>query len=119
MKTMGLPCAHKMVNWRNEALNLDLIHSQWQLDGRYLSAFTTTHNGDRDDGFSVMLEELRTKYQEWPVSKKDIAREKISELLNRFDVLSEPNTRPPKGRPANSKNKEEGNKFYTTRSFWF
>jgi hypothetical protein len=69
-KTMDLPCAHRMENWRDVALSLDLIHSQWQLDGRYLSAFIITQNNVQDDGFGVMLEELRIKYQEWSISKK-------------------------------------------------
>ncbi|XP_078161175.1 PKS-NRPS hybrid synthetase cheA-like [Carex rostrata] len=32
--TMGLPCAHTMVN--SEALNLDLVHQQWRIDTRLL-----------------------------------------------------------------------------------
>ena len=66
-----------------------------------------THDDDHDDGFSVMLEELRTKYQEWPASKKVTARQRIKELLNQFDVLFEPNTRRPKGRPPKSNNKRK------------
>ncbi|XP_078170434.1 uncharacterized protein LOC144564712 [Carex rostrata] len=106
-KTMGLPCAHKMNNWRNEPLILDFIHPQWRIDGRILSAYAVTHNDDHDDGFGVMLDELCTKYQEWPGFKKDIAREKISELLNQFDILFEPNARPPKGRPPKLNNKRK------------
>ncbi|XP_078149520.1 protein FAR1-RELATED SEQUENCE 5-like [Carex rostrata] len=54
-KTMGLPCAHKMTNWRNEPLNLDLIHSRWRIDQRTLSAHVSTHKDDPDGGLSVLL----------------------------------------------------------------
>jgi hypothetical protein len=97
-KTMGLPCAHEMCKWKNGTLPLDLIHSQWRIEGKVLSspvlsASTALYN-DSDDTFHIMLEELRTKYQEWPTFKKEVAREKISELLNQSDVLSEPNNHP-------------------------
>ncbi|XP_078152321.1 uncharacterized protein LOC144547523 [Carex rostrata] len=106
-KTMDLLCAHKMINWRNEPLILDLIHSQWRIDGRTLSANVATHNDGHDDGLSVMLEELRIKYQEWPTSKKETTHERIKELLNQSDVLFDPNTRPPKGRPPKPNNKRK------------
>ena len=43
----------------------------------------------------------------WPASKKEIARERIKELINQCDVLFEPITRPPKGRPPKSNNKRK------------
>lgn len=51
-----------------------------EIDGRILSFYAVTHNNDHDNGFVVMLEELRNKYQEWPAFKKNIARERISEF---------------------------------------
>jgi hypothetical protein len=34
MKTMGLPCAHKIRNMKHEVLHIDDIHPQWRLDIR-------------------------------------------------------------------------------------
>lgn len=113
-KTMGLPCAHQMSKWKNGTLSLDLIHSQWRLEGKVLSSPTALYSENHDDGrvssastalysdnaFAIMLEELRTKYQEWPAIKKDVAREKISELLSQSDVLLETNNIQPSEDPS-------------------
>ncbi|GJQ98693.1 hypothetical protein Tco_0009832, partial [Tanacetum coccineum] len=37
--TMGLPCAHKIINSRETKLSLDLIHPHWRID---TLTFTTT-----------------------------------------------------------------------------
>ncbi|XP_078159354.1 protein FAR1-RELATED SEQUENCE 5-like [Carex rostrata] len=89
------------------AIENEFNEIKWRIDGRSLSVYAATHNDDHDDGFDVILEELRTKYQEWPASTKDTARERIKELINQFDVPFEPITRPPKGRPPKSKNKRK------------
>jgi hypothetical protein len=54
-----------------------------------------------------MLEELCIKYQQWLICKKELAREKISELLNQFDIIFEHNVRPPKGHSPNLNNKRK------------
>ena len=72
MKTMGLPCAHKIRNMKHEMLHIDDIHLQWRLDIRSFVK-SDTFEGNEDNKIRGLLEELQNKYQEWPIVQKEIA----------------------------------------------
>ncbi|XP_058180186.1 uncharacterized protein LOC131298728 [Rhododendron vialii] len=78
MATMGLPCAHKMIDWKVGEVLKGLIH------------------------------ELEDKYEAWPPTQKERAQERISQLVNpSLPLLFEPNVQCPKGRPSGSKKGKE------------
>jgi hypothetical protein len=73
MKTMDLPCAHKIRNMKHdEVLHIDDIHPQWRLDIRSFVE-SDVFEGNEDNQIRGLLEELQNKYQEWPIVQKEIA----------------------------------------------
>ncbi|KAL4571421.1 hypothetical protein LXL04_018180 [Taraxacum kok-saghyz] len=57
------------------------------------------------DRFDDLLNELRLKYQMWPLNKKEDALSLITKLVNQYDTVFEPVIQRPKGRPPKSKKK--------------
>ncbi|KAG5552486.1 hypothetical protein RHGRI_010537 [Rhododendron griersonianum] len=101
MATMGLPCAHKMIDWKGKALPLDAIHSQWRID---MISLTCSDGGASGEVFKGLIHELDDKYEAWPPTQKERAQERISQLVNpSLPLLFEPNVQCPKGRPSGSK----------------
>ncbi|KAL4555319.1 hypothetical protein LXL04_037936 [Taraxacum kok-saghyz] len=106
MATMGLPCAHKINHLYRKPLSLDLIHPHWKIDTLRLDSKDDSQN-DVVNEFDGLLSELSTKYQTWPLSKKEIAISMITKLLNESDTFFEPMILRPKGRPPKA-NKKRG-----------
>ncbi|GJZ04834.1 hypothetical protein Tco_0538109, partial [Tanacetum coccineum] len=102
MATMGLPCAHKIKDWNQMALSLELIHPHWRIDTLSLNREDCLEN-DGDTKFDKLLEELNSKYQAWPLNKKEYATSVINKLVNESDTLFEPVIQRPRGRPRKSK----------------
>ncbi|GKD72694.1 hypothetical protein Tco_1330976 [Tanacetum coccineum] len=100
--TMGLPCAHTIKDWNEVALSLKLIHPHWSIDKMSMNREDDLQN-DGDNRFVKLLEELNSKYQVWPLNKKEHAISMINQLVNESDILFEPVTQRPKGRPQKSK----------------
>ncbi|KAL4560403.1 hypothetical protein LXL04_032554 [Taraxacum kok-saghyz] len=104
MATMGLPCAHQIKLWQGSTYSLDCIHPQWRIDTLLLNSTNDLH----DEGtyrFDDLLNELRLKYQMWPLNKKEDAFSLITKLVNQYDTVFEPVIQRPKGRPPKSKKK--------------
>lgn len=99
---MGLPCAHKIKDWNQMTLPLELIHPHWRIDPLSLNHEDCLQN-DGDNKFAKLLEELNSKYQAWPLNKKEHAISMITQLVNESDTLFEPVKQRPKGRPRKSK----------------
>ncbi|GJW58922.1 hypothetical protein Tco_0105653 [Tanacetum coccineum] len=99
---MGLPCAHTIKDWNEVALSLDLIHPHWRIDTMSMNHEDDLQN-DGDNRFVKLLEELNSKYQVWHLNKKEHAISMINQLVNESDILFEPITQRPKGRPQKSK----------------
>ncbi|KAH7864379.1 hypothetical protein Vadar_028935 [Vaccinium darrowii] len=106
MATMGLPRAHKMMVWKGKVLPLDAIHSQWRID---IVSLTCSNGGETSgDGFKRLIHELGDKYEMWPPNQKELAQERISQLVNpSISLLFEPNVHSHKGRPLGSKKGKE------------
>ena len=109
---MGLPCAHKINHLYRKPLSLDLIHPHWKIDTLRLDSKGDSQN-DVVNEFDGLLSELSTKYQTWPLSKKEIAISMITKLLNESDTFFEPWILRPKGRHPKAKKKRGVNS--TTR----
>ncbi|KAG5551462.1 hypothetical protein RHGRI_009772 [Rhododendron griersonianum] len=89
MASMGLPCAHKMIEWKDKILPLDAIHSQWRIDIRSLSV----SNGEQDGNSAA---------------PKESAQGSISQLEHpSFPMLFEPTIQVHKGRPPTSRKGKE------------
>ena len=112
MATMGLPCAHKIKHLQGMTLSLDLIHPYRRIDTLSLNIEDDSHN-DSANKFDELLGELSSRYQMWPLSKKEFATSMINKLLTESDTFFEPMIRRPKGRPPKSKKKRGMNS--TTR----
>ncbi|KAG5541196.1 hypothetical protein RHGRI_021152 [Rhododendron griersonianum] len=108
MASMGLPCAHKMIDWKGKVLPLDAIHSQRRIDMR---SFAFSDGGEtRSNGqeFKRLVHELENKYQEWPARQRERVQERISQLVTpSLPLVIEPNILPHKGRPSGSKKVKE------------
>ncbi|GKD30919.1 protein FAR1-related sequence 5 [Tanacetum coccineum] len=98
MATMGLPCAHKIKDWNQMTLSLELIHPHWRINTLSLNREDDLQN-DGDNRFVKLLEELNSKYQSWPLNKKEHAISMINQLVNESDILFEPVIQRPRGRP--------------------
>lgn len=93
-----------------------LINCPFRITGRKgkdgLWAFrpkNLTHNHDPSidtNTFVELLNELYSKYQEWPLHKKETATAMISKLLTQNDTLFEPMIQQPKGSHPKSKKKK-------------
>ncbi|KAL4557961.1 hypothetical protein LXL04_036157 [Taraxacum kok-saghyz] len=105
MATMSLPCAHKIKGLKGVKLSLDLIHPHWRIDTLHLNSEDDSHN-DRAKEFDMLLSELSSRYQKWPLAKKELATSMITKLLNESDTFFEPMICRPKGRPPKSKKKK-------------
>ena len=104
MATMGLPCVHKINSLQGMALSLDLVHPHWRIDTLSLNPGDDSHN-DIDDQFAKLLSELQSKYQVWPLSKKELCTAMITKFLNQSDIFFEPVIQRPRGRPPKAKKK--------------
>lgn len=104
MATMGLPCAHKIKHMKGNVLSLDLVHSHWRIDT--LSLIPEDDSNDDDTNkFVMLLDELRSKYQVWPLHKKEFTISMITKLVNEQDIVFEPVMQRPRGRPPKAKKK--------------
>ncbi|PWA36651.1 hypothetical protein CTI12_AA597770 [Artemisia annua] len=106
MATMGLPCAHKIKHMKGSVLSLDLVHSHWRIDTLSLIPEDDSHDDDTNK-FVMLLDELRSKYQVWPLHKKELAISVITKLVNEQDILFEPVIQRPRGRPLKAKKKRQ------------
>ncbi|KAF7150704.1 hypothetical protein RHSIM_Rhsim02G0175500 [Rhododendron simsii] len=89
MASMGLPCAHKMIEWKDERLPLDAIHSQWRIDIRSLSVSNGEQHGNG-------------------AAPKESAQGSISQLEHpSFPMLFEPTIQVHMGRPLASRKGKE------------
>ncbi|GKA29260.1 PKS-NRPS hybrid synthetase [Tanacetum coccineum] len=65
MATMGLPCAHKIINSREKELSLDLIHPHWRIDTLTLNPEDASHNDGTNTfvffGTTILLETKTSK----------------------------------------------------------
>ncbi|KAL4567782.1 hypothetical protein LXL04_023376 [Taraxacum kok-saghyz] len=104
MATMGLPCAHYIKHWKGSTYSLNCIHPQWRIDTILLNSTNDLHD-EGTDRFDDLLNELRLKYQMWPLNKKEDALSLITKLVNEYDTVFEPVIQRPKGRPPKSKKK--------------
>jgi hypothetical protein len=104
MATTGLPCVHKINSLQGMALSLDLVHLHWRIDTLSLNPGDDSHN-DINDQFAKFLSELQSKYQVWPLSKKELCTAMITKFLNQSDILFEPVIQRPRGRPPKAKKK--------------
>ncbi|GKA33740.1 hypothetical protein Tco_0720169 [Tanacetum coccineum] len=84
------------------ALSLELIHPHWRIDTLSLNREDGLQN-DGDNRIVKLLEELNSKYQSWPLNKKEHAISMINQLVNESDILFEPVIQRPRGRPRKSK----------------
>ncbi|PWA47757.1 hypothetical protein CTI12_AA460500 [Artemisia annua] len=112
MVTMGLPCAHKIVSCLGKTIPLDIIHPHWRIDALSLNPEVDS-SSDGNNNFFVLLDELRSKYQMWPLSKQELATSMIAKLVNESNTYFEPVIQRPKGRPSKAKKKK--GKTSTTR----
>lgn len=112
MATMGLPCAHKIVSSLGMTIPLNIIHPHWRIDTLSLNPEVDS-SSDGNNNFFVLLNELRSKYQMWPLGKQELATSMIAKLVNESDTYFEPVIRRPKGRPPKVKKKK--GKTSTTR----
>ncbi|GKB40786.1 hypothetical protein Tco_0885728, partial [Tanacetum coccineum] len=103
--TMGLPCAHKIINSYENELSLDLIHPHWRIDTLTLNPEDVSNNDDANP-FAKLLDELNEKYQAWPLHKKETATLMTTNLINQSDMLFEPLIQRPRGRPPKAKRKK-------------
>ena len=110
MATMGLPFAHKIQHLLGMKLSLNLIHPYWRIDTLRLNSEDDSHN-DGVNKFDELLTELSSRYQMWPLSKKEFVTSMINKLLTESDTLFEPMIRRPKGRPPKSKKKKSMRPF--------
>ncbi|GJZ57347.1 protein FAR1-related sequence 5 [Tanacetum coccineum] len=104
MATMGLPCVHKINSLQGMTLSLDLVHPHRRIDTLSLDPEDDAHN-EIDEQFAKLLNELQSKYQAWPLSKKELATSMLTKFLNQPDILSEPVIQRPRGRPPKAKKK--------------
>ncbi|PWA86891.1 protein FAR1-RELATED SEQUENCE 5 [Artemisia annua] len=104
MATMGLPCAHKIKHMKGNVLSLDLVHSHWRIDTLSLIPEDDSHDDDANK-FVTLLDELRSKYQVWPLHKKEFTISMITKLVNKHDIVFEPVIQRPRGRPPKAKKK--------------
>ncbi|GJZ89632.1 hypothetical protein Tco_0661414 [Tanacetum coccineum] len=104
MATMGLPCVDKINSLDGMTLSLDLVHPHWRIDTLSLYPEDDSHN-ETDDQFAKLLNELQSKYQAWPLSKKELATSMLTKFLNQPDILFEPLIQRPRGRPPKAKKK--------------
>ncbi|PWA55937.1 hypothetical protein CTI12_AA397510 [Artemisia annua] len=104
MASMGLPCAHKIKHMKGSVLSLDLVHSHWRIDTLSLIPEDDSHDDDTNK-FVMLLDELRSKYQVWPLHKKELAISMITKLVNEQDISFEPVIQRPRGRPPKAKKK--------------
>ena len=72
MATMGLPCAHQMM--KQKTIALEMINKQWRIDLRSLPTDNMV-DGDHDE-IKELIKEFQDEYMEWPINKKELAREK-------------------------------------------
>lgn len=80
LASMGLPCAHTMIQWKGKILPLDTIHSQWRIDVR---SFSLPNCEQAEDG---------------------AAQERISQVIDpSLPTIFEPIIQVHKGRPPTSK----------------
>ncbi|GKC53728.1 protein FAR1-related sequence 5 [Tanacetum coccineum] len=70
-------------------------------------------SSDGNNNFFMLLDELHSKYQMWPLSKQELATSMIAKLVNESDTYFEPVIRRPKGRSPKAKKKK--GKTSTTR----
>ncbi|CAH1445508.1 unnamed protein product [Lactuca virosa] len=89
-------CAHKIQHLQGMKLSLDLIHPHWRIDTLRLNSEDDSHN-DGVNKFDELLIELSSRYQMWPLSKKEFATSMINKLLTEFDTLFELMIRRPEG----------------------
>ncbi|KAH7835109.1 hypothetical protein Vadar_022945 [Vaccinium darrowii] len=91
---------------QGKVLPLDAIHSQWRID---IVSFTCSNGGETSgDGFKRLIHELGDKYEMWPPNQKELAQERISQLVNpSIPLLFEPNVQSQKGCPLGSKKGKE------------
>ncbi|GKC59631.1 hypothetical protein Tco_1087229, partial [Tanacetum coccineum] len=66
MATMGLPCAHKIVSCLGNTIPLDIIHPHWRIDTLSINSEVDS-SSDGNNNFFILLDELRSKYQMWPL----------------------------------------------------
>ncbi|KAF7120003.1 hypothetical protein RHSIM_Rhsim13G0144200 [Rhododendron simsii] len=108
MASMGLPCAHKMIDWKGKVLPLDAIHSQWRIDTRSFAFSDGGETRSHGQEFKKLVHELENKYQEWPASQRECVQERISQLISpSLPLVIEPNILPHKERPSGSKKVKE------------
>ncbi|KAJ3705596.1 hypothetical protein LUZ61_009301 [Rhynchospora tenuis] len=88
--TMGIPCAHKMENWRTGSLSLDQVHPHWRIDTRELNNPDSNLGADHDDQIENIIDNFRREYHKWPLDKKKRAEEIIQQITIQPDVLFEP-----------------------------
>ncbi|GKD70891.1 PKS-NRPS hybrid synthetase, partial [Tanacetum coccineum] len=69
--TMDLPCAHKIKDWNEVALSLELIHPHRRINTVSMNREDGLQN-DGDNRFVKLLEELNSKYQ--PVIQRPMGR---------------------------------------------
>ncbi|XP_078176422.1 uncharacterized protein LOC144569822 [Carex rostrata] len=94
--TMGLPCAHNMMNFINSMLHLDLIHPQWRIDRTLLNTSLINVTNDVDNEIMSLLNEFQFKYQQWPIHKKEAAKELIANFISNSELILEPKVPPNK-----------------------
>ncbi|GJW53037.1 protein FAR1-related sequence 5 [Tanacetum coccineum] len=104
MATMCLPCVHKINSLHGMTLSLDLVHPHWRIDTLSLDPEDDSHN-ETDEQFTKLLNELQSKYQAWPLSKKELATSMLTKFLNQPNILFEPLIQRPRGRPPKAKKK--------------
>nr|GEW62611.1 protein FAR1-related sequence 5 [Tanacetum cinerariifolium] len=104
MATMGLSCVHKINSLQGMTLSLDLVHPHWRIDTLSLDPEDDSHN-EIEDQFAKLLNELQSKHQMWPLSKKELATSMLTKFLNQPDVLIETMIQRPRGRPPKAKKK--------------
>ncbi|GJT38022.1 hypothetical protein Tco_0937887 [Tanacetum coccineum] len=105
MATMGLPCTHKIVGCLGMTIPLDIVHPHWRIDTLSLNKEVDS-SSEGNNNFSVLLDELCSKYQTWPLSKQELVTSMIAKLVNESDIYFEPVIQRPKGRPPKAKKKK-------------
>nr|KAJ0200991.1 hypothetical protein LSAT_V11C600311630 [Lactuca sativa] len=95
-------------------IKVDLYAKEGRIDTLRLDLEDNSHN-DVTNEFDKLLSELSSKYQMWPLSKKEFATSIVTKLLTESDTFFMHVIRRLKGRPPKEKKKKR-NKFELVES---
>ncbi|KAI8330324.1 hypothetical protein BC941DRAFT_486267 [Chlamydoabsidia padenii] len=106
--TMGLPCAHFILNITQNSINgkltMEDFHRQWWIDDSVDIPENEVQEGQNGHGdIQIVMDRLLNRYNQWPLPQQLQARQRLTEMaFGPSPLIHDPVIRRGRGRPVGS-----------------